>query len=315
MKITTFITLFLVLLAPFFTYADFEFAKQKRVLAIGDLHGDYDVFLTLLKNAKVIDSELNWSGADTYVVQVGDVLSKGSEELAIIKLIQKLEVQAEKAGGAFIALNGNHELYNVDLNFKSVTKKGYLDFEKFAAPYANGLPSDFPKDVKKFLYETDAYKHGRVFAFMPGGPMAKYLATHNSVLKIGETIFVHGGVEPEYALKGLEKLNRDISEWMDGSGRKRKYIFNVDAPLWSRLYSDDKEFDEMTSCESLEESLKILGAKRMVVAHSPQPHINSACNDKVWRIDTGMSKAINGGGELGLIEIIYDDLVKIHKFD
>ena len=29
----------------------------------------------------------------------------------------------------------------------------------------------------------------------------------------------------------------------------------------------------------------------MVVGHTPQDRINSVCNNKIWRVDTGMSKA------------------------
>ena len=48
--------------------------NDNKIIAIGDIHGDYIIFIELLKLAKVIDSNLNWVGKDTYVVQLGDTL-------------------------------------------------------------------------------------------------------------------------------------------------------------------------------------------------------------------------------------------------
>ena len=42
------------------------------------------------------------------------------------------------------------------------------------------------------------------------------------------------------------------------------------------------------------EALKAIGkgAERMVVGHTPQRRINSACGGRVWRIDVGMSAGV-----------------------
>lgn len=48
--------------------------KQERIVAIGDLHGDFGLAIKVLKIAKVIDDKYNWIGGNTVVVQVGDQL-------------------------------------------------------------------------------------------------------------------------------------------------------------------------------------------------------------------------------------------------
>jgi hypothetical protein len=58
------------------------------------------------------------------VVQVGDVLDRGDDEIAILILLQKLHKQAEKEGGAVYILNGNHEVLNVSGDFRYVTQVG-----------------------------------------------------------------------------------------------------------------------------------------------------------------------------------------------
>ena len=50
-----------------------------RVVAIGDVHGDYEQFVAVLRSAKLIDSEETWSGGKTHLVQTGDVLDRGPD--------------------------------------------------------------------------------------------------------------------------------------------------------------------------------------------------------------------------------------------
>ena len=46
----------------------------KRIIAIGDLHGDYKATIISLQKANVINSKNEWIGGDTIVVQLGDQL-------------------------------------------------------------------------------------------------------------------------------------------------------------------------------------------------------------------------------------------------
>ena len=40
-----------------------------RFVTIGNVHGDYKQYLTILKDNNLIDSELDWTGARTHLVQ------------------------------------------------------------------------------------------------------------------------------------------------------------------------------------------------------------------------------------------------------
>jgi len=59
----------------------------------------------------------------------------------------------------------------------------------------------------------------------------------------------------------------------------------------------------------LDESLRILGARRMIVAHTVQESITSNCDQKVWAIDVGMSRYY--GGKIEVLEIINDEVVAV----
>jgi hypothetical protein len=76
--------------------------------------------------------------------------------------------------------------------------------------------------------------------------------------------------------------------------------------MMSRHFSEDVDEDD---CAMLEASLKILGAKRMIVGHSVQSSITSRCHEKVWAVDVGMSRYY--GGDVQVLEIIDDDKISI----
>src|SRR5262245_59830317 len=93
----------------------------ERVVAVGDIHGDYEQFLAVLRSAGLIDSKGAWSGGKTHLVQTGDVLDRGPDSRKVMDLLMKLEKEARRSGGWVHALIGNHEAMNVygDLRYVS----------------------------------------------------------------------------------------------------------------------------------------------------------------------------------------------------
>ena len=59
------------------------------------------------------------------LVQVGDILDRGDNELAIMRKLQKLAKEAKEAGGEVVVMNGNHEIMNVLGDFRYVTKGAF----------------------------------------------------------------------------------------------------------------------------------------------------------------------------------------------
>ncbi len=104
---------------------------QDEVIAIGDLHGDFNAMVSVLQAARLIDENNNWSGGTTTLVQVGDQLDRGDTEKEILDLFELLIDQAAAAGGQVIVLNGNHETMNVDLDFRYITKGGFEQFQHY----------------------------------------------------------------------------------------------------------------------------------------------------------------------------------------
>ena len=109
-------------------------------------------------------------------------------------------------------------------------------------------------------------------ALRPGGPIAtRFLSKHPVVLVVGSSVFVHGGLLQDHVTYGLDRINDEVSDWMQGTkGWKRPgYLHGVDALEWLRKYSQVKE--SRCDCELLTQRLgSIDGAKRMVVGHTIQ---------------------------------------------
>ena len=236
----------------------------KRVVAIGDLHGDLGAMRAAFRAAGAIDDKDRWTARDLTIVQTGDVLDRGDDEQAMEDLLARWEQQAPESGSRLVLLDGNHELMNAAGDYRYVTKG-----QDFGAT--------------------------RRAALAPGGTYAKQLAAHDVVAIVGDTVYSHAGVLGAWATK-LDAANLAVRCWLDGSG-PREALEAEDSPVWTRAYGTDPP-----DCAGVDAALAALGARRMVVAHTVQAQgINAACDGKLWRIDVGMTKVF--GGPIQVLEV------------
>ena len=68
-----------------------------RVVAIGDIHGDFDAFVSVLQEAGLVDTEHRWIGGAATLGQTGDFTDRGPGLRPVMDLLMELE-QAEAAG-------------------------------------------------------------------------------------------------------------------------------------------------------------------------------------------------------------------------
>lgn len=235
-----------------------------RIVAIGDLHGDMHQTLTTFRLAGLIDDAGHWSAGDTVFVQTGDQTDRGPDSKGIIELLVRLEAEARAAGGQVIALIGNHEAMNVQGDWRYVT-------EGDVAAYG-GLEE-------------------RIHAFSPEGDSGSFVRSHNAVAQVGDTVFVHGGISPEWAAKGVDAINAEVRRDLEVSGGQ---AVGGDGVLWFRGYASEPE---STACPLLRTALDSLGAARMVVGHTVQPNgeIVTRCSGQLALIDVGIARHYGGG--------------------
>jgi hypothetical protein len=257
-----------------------------RLVAIGDVHGDLDPFLNVLRLAGAIDGSDHWVGGALVVVQTGDLLDRGDDEEEILALVLRLEQEASAAGGRFVALNGNHEIMNVQGDFRYVTRGGFEDFASFGA---HG-------------------EQGRTVAFAPGGRYARELAARNTVVVVGDTVFVHGGLVARRLGNGIDGINQAVRRFFLDEAPLTRDLEAEDSPVWDRRYALE---DDDAVCARLDEALALVPAHRMVVGHTVQPNgISSACDARVWRIDVGLAALYDGPIEA--LEIAGDEVRVLH---
>jgi hypothetical protein len=276
---------------------DTSFRRQPadRIVAIGDLHGDMRATDAALRLAGALGADGHWAGGKLVVVQTGDQLDRGDDEPEILDLLDRLASEASAAGGALYTLNGNHELMNIQGDFRYVTPDGFRDF---AATPPDGLH-------EREILSYPPGKRGRAAALLSGESVAKRLAEHPVVIQVGDNVFVHGGLLERHLRRGLGRINREVRSFMrapSGEGAPR-IVTDEQGPLWLRIYSDG--IPSASACKELASVLEHLSAKRLVVGHTVQEQgINSACQGKVWRVDVGLSRSY--GGSPSVLEITGD---------
>jgi hypothetical protein len=265
-------------------------AKQ-RILVIGDLHADFNKTKDLFIHFNLIDVNENWiaSPKETTVVQLGDQLDGGGRgdgesygELELIKFMDRIHDNASKQGGGVYSLIGNHEIMNLLGDFKYASKKDIK--------IQGGI------ELRKKL-------------FSPGGDIFnKMSCTRNVVLQIGDFIFVHAGILPEHIKPSekttfITKINTLMRLYLQGKKdwddpEIQKYFLDKKGVIWNRDYGSSSP-----SCDSINKVNKLLNVGHMIIGHTIQDNINSKCDNKLWRVDVGLS-GIFGNNGMEILEIL-----------
>lgn len=313
--------------------------QPQRIVAVGDLHGDFQAWMTIAQAAGISDGHGHWSGGKTILVQLGDVTDRGPNSLKIIRTLQQLQKEAPKKGGHVVFVLGNHEAMNL-LGDNRYTSPGeyaaFVDSQSVArrdrvfelnkaaieAEYRAKDPKIAPDAIRQqWLAATPLGWVEHKLAWQPTGELGKW-ATHNPVVvRIGGTIFVHGGLSAEYAALGIDEINRRVAAAMAAADDSPTSILSAPlGPLWYRgLAGRDPDAEaerppvtnvaaRPTVDEELTTVLAATGAKRIVIGHTPiLTGIAITNGGRLARIDTGISRYY--GGPLTWLEIVGDQLI------
>lgn len=305
-----------------FDYIPAILPAVKRVIVLGDIHGDYNLFIDMLKIGMVIDldkttGKIKWIGGTTYVVQVGDqidrcrpmgtmqctdpkmtYLDEGSD-IKILELANELHLQALTSGGAFISLLGNHEIMNAVGALAYVSYEGLKQFESYVDP----------KTGETFKSGTDARTH----AFKPGNQYGKLLGcTRMPAIIIGKHLMVHAGIVNQLieqlglsSYEDLESINISIRKWLLGMIKKKNIKNIIESSkismFWTRILGNippDTPLSNPACINHIGNVLKLFQVGSIIIGHTPQSFtysddINQTCDGKVWRVDNGSSSAFH----------------------
>ena len=272
------------------------YPKQSRVIVFGDIHGDLeaaiDCFMLAgcvnnvsipkdksLENMNTFFKKLKWTGKDTYVVQLGDQIDRVRPEkwdhnditqdsaykdegstLEILYLFYYLNELAKKEDGHVFSIIGNHEIMNIEADFRYVSLKEFKCFKQHLTqtyhrhskyPYnsntlknnshklaafqksraktqVDNVKSDVESNTtnsKHFTKVPEGFRE-RLYAFSPTGLCANLIGANSFVvLQIGNWLFCHGSP----VLNTIKKYNTDlintiVSMYLLGIDTDDKYI-------------------------------------------------------------------------------------------
>jgi hypothetical protein len=279
----------------------------KRVVAIGDVHGDCDALVAVLKMAGLVDDRADWTGGDSHLVQVGDIPARGPQTRKAMDLMMKLESQASAAGGQVHALIGNHEAMIMYGDYRQILSE---EFAEFRAPHSEeSLKAVFDQDIAEkkqlgtlprgaknfeefkrqwFEYHVPGFAEYKE-AFGPNGQYGKWIRSHNVVIRVNDTLYSHGGISPEFLSTPIVKINKTIqTELADPSKLPPGMTTNLQCPLW---YRGLVEGDEHELAQHVQKVLQTFGVKRIVVGHTvTRSAILPRFNSTVIDVDIGLSK-------------------------
>ena len=295
-----------------------------RNVAVGDLHGDYDAWIAIATDAGLIGPDKKWRGGRATLVQTGDIVDRGPDSLKIIRHLQALDREAKAAGGRVVVLLGNHEAMMVTGDLRYVHPGEYAAFAdrrsaarreeayrvnkaRIEASYRTVDPSMSPAAIKdSWIKDTPLGKLEHNTAWGPAGELGRWVATLPAVVKVGDSLFAHGGLNGQYALIPLVEINRRARAAIEtGSAEPTLVINDENGPLWYRGLAAGTGSGGRTAISELDAALTVNGAKRLVVGHTPAKEgIRFRFGGKLVLIDSAISSYY--GGPLGWLEIVGD---------
>jgi hypothetical protein len=288
-------------------WAEDTWPAVPRVVAVGDVHGDYDQLVTVLKSAGLVDAKLKWTGGKTHLVQTGDRLDRGGQSRKVMDLLMRLEKSAKKAGGRVHPLLGNHEAMNMLGDLRYVVPEEFAAFKGPDSPrYRDALweqrreernkrgeaaPTD--EDRRRFDAEIPLGWVEHRLAFSPQGTYGSWLSRQNAVIRIGDTLFLHGGLSPKYADFTLADLNETIRRELQSPHPLTALVArDPEGPLWYRGLAQG----DPALAAHLAAVLVKHGCRRMVIGHTPTEGllVFPRYGGRVIMIDVGLTSALGG---------------------
>jgi hypothetical protein len=280
----------------------------ERIVAIGDVHGAYDRLVEILRTTGLLDERLRWAGGRAHLVQLGDVVDRGPDSRKALDLLDRLQDEARRAGGAAHLLLGNHEVMRMLGDLRYVVPGEY---EAFATARSTQLRERYvesagPAFREKLLKETPLGLLEMRVAFGRSGQYGDSLRKHDVVVRINGIVFLHGGISPAVAGMSCDAINTTVRQELTDIDKTRtaplkSLAAREDGPLWYRGLALEPD----SFAPSVDDILMKQHAHAIVVGHTvvPDGRILPRFGGKVIQIDTGMQPAYVATGRASALEI------------
>ena len=300
---------------------EYQWEGVARIVAIGDIHGDYNNYMATLKAAGLVDKKGKWAAGDTHLVQLGDLPDRGPDTLKIIDHIRGLAKQAKRKGGMVHSLIGNHEVMNVTGDLRYVHPGEYEAFagrksktmrdryyELYLQRYEQQDPEGFAQLPEGFRAQWEKehplgwleHRQGWDPAWNQDAEYAQWVMGNKVAIRINDMLFVHGGISGFYCANSLASLTENAVAHMKAYDPANAGLLeDPNGPLWYRGLSGGEPAATMETVDAI---LAHHDAKHIVVGHTPTFGVIWPTFDaKVIMADTGISTYY--GGNIGYLEV------------
>ncbi len=241
-----------------------EFPQPGKLFALSDIEGNFRAFKKLLQAGGVIDSNFNWTFGNGHLVLIGDFVDRGTQVTEVLWLIYSLEDKAKQAGGYVHYILGNHEIMNMSGDLRYVQPK--------------------------YFESANLMDEGYTSLFGENAELGRWLRTKNVMEKIGEMLFMHGGISAPVNRMNLPvpRINDLIRPYYADStfvyeNPRTETLFGEFGPFWYRGYYLGLPDVETGTIDS---TLSIYNVKHIATGHTIVADTVSAWyNGKVLNTD------------------------------
>jgi hypothetical protein len=248
---------------------------------VGDIHGQYEQLLGLLRGAGLIDEHLAWSGGAAQLWFIGDFFDRGPCGVESVDLAMRLQGEAAAAGGSVQALLGNHEPLILSALHFGERPTGWGG--TFLWDWRRNGGSD--EELERL---TPAH--------------VAWLSALPAMARVGDYLLVHAD-STMYSSYGetIEEVNMAFGELLHGD----------DAPAWDRLleqFSDRKAFLNDEGAARARQFLLDFGGRQIIHGHTPISYVRRCMPEEVVEpmvYADGLCVNVDGGMYLGGPGFVY----------
>ncbi|CAO1627654.1 unnamed protein product [Sympodiomycopsis kandeliae] len=287
---------------------------HNRIVAVADLHGDYQHALNVFRMAGLIsstDDELKWTGANSTLVSTGDIVDRGDDTILLYKMFSSLRSQAKQSGGQVLNCLGNHEIMNVLGDWRYVTRG---DMDTFGNALQRKLAMSSDGWIGKEWLQH--YRTSHTVQLFPLELVQQLQSKKSNPLPLHYSSpranFVHGGIHPEWAnlddivSTGHSLLSKALTYASDPSNDLLRghlppdttpheaQIWSENGPFWYRGYATEPSDHKI--CHLAKQATRSLGVDWLIMGHTPHfdGFIHRCEPPTIHLIDTGISRAYGG---------------------
>ena len=171
--------------------ARFSYQQEGKIVVFGDVHADPESLIDALVHQGVLNSEGKFIGENMEIIFMGDYADKGPNTLGVWDVIEHVTRKAKEGNSRVHSLMGNHDSVILMENLKRMKVE---DLERFSVFDSN------PETGLRRALTSEPYR--------------SLMQQWKSMVKVGDYIFVHGGLDEWVMEADPDKMNFELQQFV-----------------------------------------------------------------------------------------------------